>query len=243
MKVLGVETSTSVNSVALIDEDKVLCELSMDTGLTHSSYLMSNIDLILKFTSMKISDIDGLAISSGPGSFTGLRVGFSLIKGLGFALNKPVVGVPTLDALAYRYSLVKDKVKYRFNINKNIDTLICPMIDAKKNEIYFSLYSNFENSFVKLTKEKSLPVEDAVIFIKKYKFNFIVFLGDGSIKYLKVLEKRFKNFSLTPTSSKFPKADTVAELGLMKIKNNEIDKFNELLPFYLRKPDALLRKK
>jgi tRNA threonylcarbamoyl adenosine modification protein YeaZ len=241
MKVLGIETSTSVNSVAIIDEDKVLCELSINIGVTHSSYLMSNIDSILRFVSLKISDIDGFAISCGPGSFTGLRVGFSLVKGLSFTLKKPIVGIPSLDALAYRYSLFKDKIKYQFNLRK-VNTLICPMIDAKKNEVYFSLYSNYKNSFVKISGERASSIEEAINFMKRYKYDFIVFLGDGSVKYLKSIEMNFKNFSLAPVSLRFPRADTVAELGLMRIKDNEVDEFDKLLPFYLRKPDAYLSK-
>ena len=92
MRVLGVETVTSVISVAIVDEEKVLGELSMDVGLTHSTYLMANIETILKAVNLKVEDLDGFAVSAGPGSFTGLRVGVAVANAIGWALGIPVNG-------------------------------------------------------------------------------------------------------------------------------------------------------
>lgn len=229
MKILGIETSTGVNSVAIVTEEKVLCEISLDAGPTHSSYLMNNIELILRYTSLKISDIEGIAVSCGPGSFTGLRVGISLAKGLAYASKKSIVGIPSLDALAYK--------------NYGRGVIVCPMTDAKKNEVYFSLYTNHNNKFRKLIRERSSVIEDAVSLIKEYYYETIIFAGDGSVKYMDYLKKKFKRFNLAPVSSRFPSASAVADLGIIRIKNNDIDDFNQLLPFYLRESDAKMRKK
>lgn len=238
MKILGVETSTGVNSIAIIDEERVLIELTADSMLTHSACLMSNIDFALKNASMKIQDLDGFAVSAGPGSFTGLRVGFSLVKGLSFTTKKPLVAVPSLDALAFGYSMHGGKINSINGAKKEFSVLICPMIDAKKNEVYFSLYSNHKNNFVKITGDKSLLPEEAAGFIKKTKYENLIFMGDGAVKYFELLKNNLKNISLAPVSLRYSKASTVAELGLVKIKNKDIEDFDKILPFYLRKPDA-----
>lgn len=102
MKVLGIDTSTSCGSVGLIDDDSIIAEYHLNIAVTHSERLLGAIEFVLREARCTMEDLDGWAISLGPGSFTGLRIGVSTIKGLAFATQKPVAGVPTLDVLAHR---------------------------------------------------------------------------------------------------------------------------------------------
>ncbi|RKY01883.1 tRNA (adenosine(37)-N6)-threonylcarbamoyltransferase complex dimerization subunit type 1 TsaB, partial [Candidatus Poribacteria bacterium] len=126
MRVLGIDTSTTTGSIGLIDGDKVVAEHVLDVMETHSSRLMPAIDQMLKKAGLSIWDVDLIAVSKGPGSFTGLRVGVATAKGLAYALRKPIVGVPSLDVLAFG-------VKF-------FDGLICPLLDARRGEVYGAIY-------------------------------------------------------------------------------------------------------
>ena len=126
MKILGIDTSTSCGSVGLIDGDSVIAEYLIDIPVTHSERLLGSIEHVLRQAGCSTGELDGWAISLGPGSFTGLRIGVSTIKGLAFATQKPVAGVPTLDVLA-------------FNISPT-PYLICPVLDARKGEVYAAFY-------------------------------------------------------------------------------------------------------
>ncbi|KKL06136.1 hypothetical protein LCGC14_2599040 [marine sediment metagenome] len=144
MRILGIETSTMTGSVALMDEVRLIAEYTLNlprrskerrVGVsaslrkeTHTSRLMSAIDKMLKDASLTIKDLNGIAVSLGPGSFTGLRIGIATAKGLAQGLNIPVVGIPTLDGLAFNLSCCQD--------------LICPILDARKGEVYCALYKN-----------------------------------------------------------------------------------------------------
>lgn len=153
MKVLGIETATSVCSVALVEENKVLIEYNYDLGIVHSSKLLQSIKELFKNLDTDIFQIDGIAVSKGPGSFTGVRVGVTFAKGLAFASGKPIVGIPTLEALAYQYVYP--------------DKLICPVIPSRKNEFYFGVFKNKNGKIERVMKERALPYEKIVSLIKK----------------------------------------------------------------------------
>ncbi len=132
MRILAIETSTKYLSIAIADEDSILAEYKGDGELRHSQDLIPNIDLLLERINSKLSDIDGFAISIGPGSFTGLRVGVSILKGLNLVTDIPIITVPSLDVIA----------------NNAVDVAhdICVIVDAKKQNLYTSLYKKGENS-------------------------------------------------------------------------------------------------
>ena len=130
MRILGVDTSTSCGSLGLIDEDGVIAEYALFREETHSARLVPAIQALLREARININEIDGMAISLGPGSFTGLRVGLSAVKGLALATEKLVVGIPTLDALASNLPFTP--------------YLICPILDARKGEVYTALYKDGE---------------------------------------------------------------------------------------------------
>jgi tRNA threonylcarbamoyladenosine biosynthesis protein TsaB len=137
MRVLAVDTATTSCSVAIVDKTSLLSEFTLYREQTHSKHLMDMIKAALRMSGLNFSDLDGFAVTRGPGSFTGLRIGISTIKGLAVVLEKPVVGVSSLEALALQVSYSRD--------------LICPILDARKGEVYFSRY-RFLNGQIILEK-------------------------------------------------------------------------------------------
>ena len=131
MYILGIETSTKTGSVAIVSEDGVIAQYSLNIEVTHSERLMSTVDRVLTDTGFQIADMDGYAVAIGPGSFTGLRIGLAAVKGLALVTGKPVAAVPTLKALAWNLPYAAYPV--------------CPMLDARKNEVYAATY-RFEGS-------------------------------------------------------------------------------------------------
>src|SRR3989339_255870 len=239
MIVLAVETATSAESVALVSEDKVLAESDSFIEFGHSSTLMSSIEKVFKIARIDISSIDAIAVSAGPGSFTGLRVGFSLAKGLAYAAKKPLYSIPTLDALAYLYSKSgKDIIELTGKKMKSVN-LLCPLLDARKEEYYFSLYSETGKGIIKILPENSLSLTALIKTVKSIKSEKIVFIGNGTLKCRAELEKIFKNASFPDI---LPKASAVGALALLKLQKGEKQDFNKTLPLYIRKPDAVIKK-
>ncbi|OGF49037.1 MAG: tRNA (adenosine(37)-N6)-threonylcarbamoyltransferase complex dimerization subunit type 1 TsaB [Candidatus Firestonebacteria bacterium RIFOXYA2_FULL_40_8] len=239
MIVLAIETATGAESVALVTENKVLAEVNADIKFGHSSTLLLNIEKIFKTTALEISAVDAIAVSAGPGSFTGLRVGFSLAKGLAYAAKKAFLAIPTLDALAYSFSKTGEGITPLDGKKKKVTTLICPLLDARKEEYYFSLYSKTEKGLVSLLASNSLPLPALIKEVKKQKAEKIVFFGNGADKCKEELKKSFKNADFPEVP---PRASAVGALAIFKLLNNEKQDFNKTLPMYIRKPDAVLKK-
>ncbi len=163
MKILGLDTATSCGSIGIIDDDEVIAEYALHREETLSTRLLPAIQALLAEARLTLAEIDGLAISLGPGSFTGLRVGLSAVKGLALAADIPVAGVPTLDALAYNLPFTPFQ--------------ICPLIDARKGEIYAALYKNGAGGRVEqVTPYRVLSPSALIAGIPPHE---TVFLGDG----------------------------------------------------------------
>src|SRR5713226_2055195 len=143
MKLLGVESATLSGGVALLDGDRLLGEITLNIAITHSERLLSAVDRLLADCGLAPSDLEGLAVSVGPGSFTGLRVGLATVKGLAMALGLPVAPVPTLDALACNLPFA--------------DATVCPLLDARKGEVYCSLYRWREDRMERQCDYLALP--------------------------------------------------------------------------------------
>jgi len=165
MKVLAVETSTLMGSVAVVESDRILCELTLSVEETHSSQLMPAIDYVLKTARCTPDRLDGLAIALGPGSFTGLRIGMAAVKGLAVAAGKPVAGISTLEAMAWSFPFCPH--------------LICPMLDARMNEIYTAWFEAGDGRVWRRSEDVALPVAD---FLKSAKKE-AVFFGPGALRY------------------------------------------------------------
>ncbi len=222
MKVLGIDTSTSCGSVGLIHDDRVVSEYILNIPVTHSERLLGAIELVLREARYATEDLDGWAISLGPGSFTGVRIGVSTVKGLAFATQKPVAGVSTLDVLASQIS----PTSY----------LICPVIDARKREVYVAFYRYVEGTVLKRQSEyEAIGPEDLMKRIKER----TIFVGDGVKTYGDNLRRSLPSLALFPPAPlHVPHGSVVAKLGLELLRKGESLDLAKFKPLYIRPSEA-----
>lgn len=224
MKILALDTSSIVATIAVMDDDKLIGEYTINHKRTHSQKLMPMIEELLNSCEVKIQDIDVVAVAEGPGSFTGLRIGVASAKGLAHAMNIPVVGISTLDALAMNISFSHG--------------LICPILDARRSQVYTAVYKWDNETLHIIEKQQAIAIEGLVEKLMQRPEN-IIFLGDGidsNKDYL--MEKLGDRVAFAPNSMKMPKASSIAEIALQKAKNGDIQNYYELTPNYLRKSEA-----
>jgi tRNA threonylcarbamoyladenosine biosynthesis protein TsaB len=218
MKVLGIDTSTSCESLGLIDDESVISEYLLNIPVTHSERLLGAIEIVLKEARMTIGDLDGWAVSLGPGSFTGLRIGVSTVKGLALATGKPVSGVSTLDVLAYQIS--------------STPYLICPILNARKGEVYTAFYHYEEGDRIKRhSTYQVIKIEDLIKEIKER----TIFIGDGVRTYRDDLRNSLPSLTLFPPSPlHLPCGSGVAKLGLELLRKGESLNLATFAPLYGR---------
>lgn len=221
MKVLGIDTSTSCGSVGLIDNGEVVSDYLLNIPVTHSQRLLGAIELVLKEASCPIEKLDGWAIALGPGSFTGLRIGVSTVKGLAFATGKPVAGVSTLDVLASQIA----PTPY----------LICPILDARKKEVYTAFY-RYEKGLIKHeSDDQAIRPEDLVGRIKEQ----TIFLGDGAKTYRDFLLNSLSSLALFPSAPlHLSHGSMVAKLGSELLQRGECLDLSTFAPIYVRPSEA-----
>jgi len=222
--ILGIDTSTKFCNLGLIEDKDIIIEYTIN-GLTkkHSSILVPAIKDLLKMIDLKMEEINGIAISIGPGSFTGLRIGLGVAKGLCYALSLPLLGIPTLDATAFPL--------------KEIPHLICPVLESKKDEIYDVVFRGGE-SLHRIMDYKCEDIHSLLARLSSLKEK-IIFLGDGIKKYRENIKVKLgKNALFIDSQINLPMATNIAFLGLNKLKNEEEDDISALSPFYLRKSEA-----
>ena len=209
MILLAIDTSTKYLSLAFTRDGKVLGRMHKMAEMSHSSLLVPMIDKLLKKARVKLKDLDVFCVSIGPGSFTGLRICVATVKGLAYALNKPVVTVPTLDVIAH------NAIKFK--------GVICPVIDARKKKVYACLYKSDGKKIKRLSKYMLLPAAELALKLKKYKDVFI--LGDGAIQLTDSNYPTIINW--------YPKADIAARLGAEEFKMKRFVAPEELEPMYI----------
>ena len=221
MKILAVDTSTLSCSVAVVDRHSLLSEATIVREQTHSKHLMELIDAVLGFSGLKLADIDGLAVTRGPGTFTGLRIGVSSVKGLALATAKPLVGVSSLEALAMQCA--------------GSEYLVCPLIDARKGEVYFSRYRFKEGIFKREVQEKVLPPAQAVSDIQEP----CLLVGSGAVLYHDdLIEALGETAFFAQPGQNTIRASTVAYLSIKKFLQKDTDDLAAFVPCYVRKSDA-----
>ncbi len=224
MKVLAIDSSGLVASVAIVTEDELLAEYTINYRKTHSQTLLPMLDEVVKITNIDLKDIDAIAISKGPGSFTGLRIGSATAKGLAMVLDIPIIPVATVDGLAY-------------NLYKS-DNIICPLMDARRNQVYTGLYKWIDGEFEVLLEQRPLTIEEISEEINK-RAEEVIFLGDG----IKVFEDQLKeaievNFSFAPAHLSRQRAGAIGALGIEYYKKGIMIDADEFIPTYLRKSQA-----
>ncbi len=211
--ILGIETSTKICSVAISDGDKLLALEEEGGEYSHSEKLTTFIQGVMDRASLKLEDIDAVAVSKGPGSYTGLRIGVSVAKGLCYALDKPLIAVDTLQAMAKNPALKA--------------SLLCPMIDARRMEVYTAIFDE-QNKMVEPITAK---VIDENSFSSYLKSNEVLFFGDGAAK----CQETFSNNSNAIFSEEgLPSAQFVNQIALEKFKNKEFEDVAYFEPYYLK---------
>lgn len=224
MYVLGIEASTPVAATAVATESKILAERMVNNRRTHSVNLLPMVRDVLADAGIDKSKLNGIAVTTGPGSFTGLRIGMSTAKSLAQVLHLPLAGVPTLESLAYPLS--------------GQSGLICPVLNARKNELYAALYRSNGRQLDCLIAAFAAGVRELAATLENYD-EHITFLGDGVGVYRRELEELLGNQArFTPECAVFPRGAAVAELGLHMLKTGAGVQPMALLPHYVRESEA-----
>lgn len=224
MKVLAIDTSSMVASCAIMDDQKLISEYILNHKRTHSQKIMPMIKEVLSSCELTPDDIDLYGVAKGPGSFTGLRIGISTIKALAHVNNKPVVGVSTLDALA-------------FNIPFG-DGIIVPIMDAKRDRVFTGMYKWENGNFFVLEEQKVIEVDKLIEELKK-RDEIIIFNGDGTLVYKERLLSSLGNRAIISSkAANMARASSVAELALAKAQEGKTENYIDLLPDYMRKSQA-----
>jgi len=230
MRILAIETATMLGGIALLDGSAgLIAEIRLNVKSTHSERLMTGAEHILRQSGLAIYDIDCFALSIGPGSFTGLRIGLSTVKGLSCATGKPVVSVPTLEALAYNFPYCTYPV--------------CTMLDARKKEVYAALFRWDRDGFIRLLSEVAVTVPELMERILRFIDTKVIFTGEGALSYRdRIIEFIGEKAIMASPDKMVPSPAHVALLGLKKAHDKEFSEIMSLVPLYIRKSEAELRK-
>ena len=226
MKILAIDSSGLIASAALATEDAVLAEYTTNYKKTHSQTLLPMIDEIVKMTETELSELDAIAVTAGPGSFTGLRIGSATAKGLGQALNKPLIAVPTTEALAWNFC--------------GAEAVICPLMDARRSQVYTGLYRwNKETGAMDcLFAQEAVAVDDIIAEVNRLGQQ-VIYLGDGADAYKAVLaEKTTVEYSFAPVHMSKQRAASLATCAFVYAKEGKTQTAAEFVPTYLRKSQA-----
>lgn len=225
MKILAIESSAVTASVAIVTDDTITAEYTINYKKTHSQTLLPMIDEICEMTDTVMDSIDVFAVSTGPGSFTGLRIGAATGKGLAMAAGKPMAAVPTLDALAY-------------NIY-GTDKLICPIMDAKRSNVYSNIYYYDETNRLCRVRDISLVSIEELINELNEMAKPVIFLGDGVTPAREIFEKKLTcPYEYAPANVALQKASGVAMAARQIADDGGLIDSDELRPDYLRPSQA-----
>ena len=223
MIVLSVDSSTEAASCAVMDENRLLGEITFNYKKQHSVILMDIIHKLLTNVALDINDIQGFVISMGPGSFTGLRIGLATVKGLAQGTGKPFVGVSTLDALA-------NNMAYTSGI-------ICPILDALRGNVYTALYKFEGTNLVKIKDYMAISFEELIAIIKAEGVP-ATFIGDATNLYKDKIFENLPASKIAPVHLNLARASALGELGIIALNNGREDDVNTFAPLYLRKSQA-----
>ena len=223
-KILALDSSGLVASVAVVSEDNLIAEYTINYKKTHSQTLLPMLDEIVKLIELDLKEIDAIAVAAGPGSFTGLRIGSSTAKGLGLALNKPIIAIPTVEGLAYNLY--------------GTEQLICPIMDAKRNQVYTGLYQFKNNELEVLEPQQAVDISEIVDKIHKWNRS-VIFLGDGVEVYRDQLKELMKiPYSFAPLHLLKQRAGAIGALGVVYFKKGLVEDADLHQPTYLRLSQA-----
>ncbi|MGH7770846.1 MAG: tRNA (adenosine(37)-N6)-threonylcarbamoyltransferase complex dimerization subunit type 1 TsaB [Candidatus Binatia bacterium] len=241
MKIIGIDTATTTASVALVEEGKLIfeevrpgnrqCGAPKASAANHAEILLPLVEKLLKRAGLSFHELSAIAVSIGPGSFTGLRIGLSTVKGLAYGWKIPVVGVPTLLAVAFRAI--------------DWDGLICPFLDARKKEVYSAFFRKKAQTLERLSEDFVSPPEKIMERIQSFtNRERPLLIGDGTIVYRDLIKKCLGDEVFLTLGDSYPStAFAVARLGEERIWKKEFDPLGPLVPLYLRPSEAELKGK
>lgn len=228
MKILGLDSSGLVASAAIVEDDILLAEYTTDYKKTHSQTLLPMLDELRKMIELDLNTVDAIAVAAGPGSFTGLRIGSATAKGLGLALDKPLIEVPTLEGLAWNLW--------------GTDKIVCPLMDARRNQVYTAAYEfRREGEGFQLCAVIEQAPMDVVEIIEKLNDlgREAVFLGDGVLVYQDLIRERCRiPYSVAPAGCNRQRAANIAALGAVYMRQGKTVTAAEHQPIYLRQSQA-----
>lgn len=221
MLVMGIDTSTTQGGVALLSGQGVICEYTLNIKATYSERLLPLIDRALQDAGITLGQVEGFAVAVGPGSFTGLRIGLSTAKGLVVVGGQPLVGVSTLEAMAWTLPFCAHPV--------------CPILDARKGEIYCALFRHEGDRLIRLMDDTAIAPDRLLSRIQQP----TVFLGDGLVAYEGLVQSQLKELALfPPLAGRGGRAAAVAEIGRRRLLRGDRDDLIQLAPQYLRPSEA-----
>ena len=235
MRVLAIDSSGLTATVAVVEEEQTIAEYTINYKKTHSQTLLPMIDEMVRMTEVDLSAVDAIAVAGGPGSFTGLRIGSATAKGLGFALGKPLVSVPTVDAMAYSVYGCED--------------IICPIMDARRSQVYTGIYTfvpetaaegshEMRYRFKVVRVQMAVSVEELIRRLNVYGKR-VVFLGDGVPVYRDMLAEGLKvPYFFAPSYMNRQRAAAVGALGIRYYQEGRYETAAEHKPDYLRMSQA-----
>lgn len=224
MRILAIDTSASPVSAALTDNDELLGEFYLNIRTTHSQTLMPVIEALLKSAGMSVKDIDVAAVNAGPGSFTGVRIGIATVKGLTMSLGIPCAQVSTLEAMAYQlpYS----------------EGIACAVMDARCSQVYNALFRLNGEKPERITEDRAISIDELFNELKDIKDDTVFLVGDGAVLCHDSFSGRLDNIKLVPQNLRFQHAYGTARAARELADNNGLCSSDELMPVYLRLPQA-----
>lgn len=224
MIILAFDSTAKSASVAVCDGERALGKFDVDNGLTHSELLLPMAESLLEKLKLSISDIDLITCTVGPGSFTGVRIGTALVKGLALGRNIPTVAVSTLEALAENLS--------------GIDAIVVPVMDARRSQVYTAIFKSQESGISRLSEDMAISIDELAKRLSKYKDKSIYLVGDGYAVARSGLEKHSIKLSVTPKLLVNQSAVSCAAVAKRKYESGEYTNDLSLAPTYLRAPQA-----
>lgn len=224
MKILAIDSSSMVASVAVAENDNLIAEYTVNYKKTHSQTLLPMIDEICKMTETDMQTIEAVAITGGPGSFTGLRIGSATAKGFGLALDIPIINVPTIDAMAYNLY--------------GTGGVVCPIMDARREQVYTGIYTFKDGKFEIIMEQQPMALAGLIEKLNEIGEK-VTFTGDGISAYKEIIDKKMTvKYEFAPLHLRVPRAGALATLAMVYAKENKLESAAEHAPEYLRMSQA-----
>ena len=225
MKILAVDTTAVAASCAVVEDSKLICESFVNVKLKHSQTLMPMVRDMLKCSDLDISDIDAFAVNVGPGSFTGVRIGVSAVKGMAFFGDRPCIPVSSLHSLS-------------LNLTSAEGAIICPVMDARCSQVYNAIFEIKNGESVRLCDDRAVSIDFLLSDLEKIKKKRMFLVGDGAQMCYNIMKSKLQTVHMAPFTLLYQRASSVASAAEGLYADGKAVKNGQLVPFYLRPSQA-----